>query len=266
MTDTTPKTSDESLFRPRVVLLLDDLFFRTRLEDVIRRLGGAPHTVEEPAAFVHAMSGLFPVLALVDMNVAGDWEGAIRRCKHLPHTRYIPIYAFGSHVDADALRRARQAGADHAWARSRMMAELASVVQAHLHPQPVPVEGCDDPLPAEAVAGLEAFNRGEYFEQHEHLEAAWIAEPRPVRDLYQGILQVGVAFLQMERGNRAGALKMFRRGLPKLRTLPDRCQGVDVASFRAAAEAIHAALSQPGADVAALVQDVAFPRVKFGDG
>lgn len=69
-----------------------------------------------------------------------------------------------------------------------------------------------------------------------------MAEPRPVREMYQGILQIGVAFLQIERDNWPGALKMFRRGLPRLRTLPPVCQGIDLAALRAASEAVHAEL------------------------
>jgi predicted metal-dependent hydrolase len=66
--------------------------------------------------------------------------------------------------------------------------------------------------------------------------------------MYQGILQVGVAFLQVERGNWAGAIKLLRRGLPRLRSLPPVCQGLDIASFRAAAEAVHAELMALGAE------------------
>ena len=78
-------------------------------------------------------------------------------------------------------------------------------------------EGWDDTLSAAARTGLLEFNRGAYFEQHEFLETAWRAEARPVRALYQGILQIGLAFLQIQRGNWPGAIKMFRRGLPRLR-------------------------------------------------
>ncbi len=53
--------------------------------------------------------------------------------------------------------------------------------------------------------------------------------------MYQGILQMGVAFLQIERGNWAGAIKLMRRGLPRLRTLPPICQGLRIAAFRSAA-------------------------------
>src|SRR6185503_18538367 len=100
--------------------------------------------------------------------------------------------------------------------------------------------GWDDELSAEARTGLLEFNAGHYFEQHEHLETAWRAEARSVRDMYQGDLQIGLAFLQIERNNWAGAVKMFRRGLPRLRRLPNICQGVDIAALCVAAEAIQA--------------------------
>ncbi len=246
-----------------VVILAPDLFFATRLEDVVRAQGGDPILVETPEAFVKMVDRTFPVLALLDLQTPGDWETAIQRCKLRPHTRATPIYAFGSHVETEVLKRARQAGADHAWARSKMMEELVDVVAHHLAPPVRPLEGCDDPPSKLAVAGLLEFNRGEYFEQHEYLELAWIEEKRPVRELYQGILQVGVAFLQIERGNWYGALKMFRRGLPKLRHLPPVCQRIQVARFRTAAEALHAQVSALGPDRLAEIEQSGFPRIEF---
>ncbi len=232
--------------RPAVVCLEADLFFSTRLDDVIRACGGQAVLVETPAAFVAAVDRAFPVLALLDLNTPGDWETAIRRCKLRPHSSATPIYAFGSHVEVDTLKRARAAGADHAWARSKMMEELVALVQRHVQPPVLYPDGWDAPLSEPARRGIAEFNAGEYFEQHEWLEQAWLAEPRPIRALYQGILQVGVAFLQIERGNWAGAIKLLRRGLPRLRSLPPVCQGIDLAAFRAAAEAIHAELMALG--------------------
>ncbi len=229
-----------------VVCLEPDMFFAARLADVIRGCGGHPVLVETPAAFVDAVDRADPVLALLDLNTPGDWATAITRCKMRPQTAQVPLYAFGSHVDVESLKSARKAGADHAWARSKMMEELVAVVGSHLHPPVNYVEGWDDDLPELARTGIAAFNRREYFEQHEYLEAAWIAELRPVREMYQGLLQVGVAFLQIERDNWLGANKMFRRGLPRLRTLPPVCQGVDIAAFRSVAEAIHAEVKALG--------------------
>ena len=257
--------ADTEQYRPAVVILEQDLFFSVRLEDVVRAAGGDPITVEDADLFVAAVERTFPALALLDLKTPGDWETAVRQCKMKPHTRQTPIYAFGSHVDVETLQRARKAGADHAWARSHMMEELVAVVDRHLHPPVRHLDGCADPPSRAAVAGLLAFNQGRFFDQHEYLELAWNEEPRPVRDLYQGILQVGVAFLQMERGNRRGALKMFRRGLPKLRGLADECQGINVAAFRTTAENIHRMLSELGPGQPVEITDSSFPKVEFNN-
>ncbi len=249
--------------RMAIVILEPDLFFSVRLEDVVRAAGGEPVTVVNADQFVAAVDRFFPVLALLDLKSPGDWESAVRQCKLKPQTRLTPIYAFGSHVDVETLRRARAAGADHAWARSRMMEQLVEVVDRHISPPVRKPEGCDDPPSRAAVAGLLAFNQGRYFDQHEYLELAWNEETRPVRDVYQGILQVGVAFLQMERGNRRGALKMFRRGLPKLRGLAEVCQGIRVGAFRSKAERIHRALSALGPEAPVETAGISFPDVDF---
>lgn len=251
---------------PRTVVLLEpDLFFSTRVEDVVRAAGGTPLTVEHADQFVDAVDRTFPVLAIVDLKAPGDWTRAIQRCKMRPHTSQVPLYAFGSHVDVETLKRARQAGADHAWARSKMMEELVALVERYVNPPVRYPDGWDEPVSKLAAAGLHLLNQRDYFEQHELLELAWNEESRPIRDLYQGILQVGVAFLQMERGNWQGAIKMFRRGLPRLRGLPPVCRGIELAPFRAAAEQIHHDVSQAGPDQLAGFDQSHFPGVDFAN-
>lgn len=247
---------------PRVIVCLaPDLFFAPRLADVIQQLGGQPVIVATPEAFVDAVDRHFPVLALLDLACEGDWAHAITRCKIRPQTSQAPLIAFGSHVDAATLRAARRAGADHAWARSKVMAELPQIVAHYLHPPIVYPEGWDAPLSDLARRGIEEFNAGEYFEQHESFELAWREESRPVRVMHQGILQIGVAFLQIQRNNWIGAIKMFRRGLPRLRTLPPICQGVDIAAFRADAEAIHWEVTTLGATRLHEFDPGRFPRL-----
>lgn len=258
---TEPLSQGSSAPKPAIVCLVEDLFFGTRLDDVIRAKGGQPIIVETPAVFVDAMDRHFPVLGLVDLGAAGDWARAITRCKIRPHTSQIPLIAFGSHVDTATLRAARQAGADHAWARSKLMGELPDVIERYLRPPVTYPDGWEAPLSALARHGIEEFNRGEYFEQHELLERAWLAEPRAVREMYQGILQIGVAFLQLERDNWAGALKMFRRGLPRLRSLPPVCQGVAIAPFRTAAEQIHWEVTALGPERLGEFDRSRFPRI-----
>jgi predicted metal-dependent hydrolase len=101
---------------------------------------------------------------------------------------------------------------------------------------------CQDELPPLAAQGVEKFNAGEYYPQHDLFEEQWRETEGRVRDLYQGILQVGVAYYQIERGNYRGALKMLKRSARWLSKLPDVCQGIDVRQFREDSGRIRAAL------------------------
>src|SRR3954469_19117281 len=72
---------------------------------------------------------------------------------------------------------------------------------------------CDEPPPAALLAGIEQFNQGAYFEGHETLEAIWMGEPGDIRRLYQGILQIGVGFYHLQRGNYRGTLNLLASGV-----------------------------------------------------
>ena len=87
---------------------------------------------------------------------------------------------------------------------------------------------CDEPPPPLLLAGIAQFNRGEFFEQHETLEALWRAEPRDIRYLYQGILQIGVAFHHLRKLNHHGTVYMLTRGQRYLAPFAPQCQRVDV--------------------------------------
>ena len=90
---------------------------------------------------------------------------------------------------------------------------------------------CRELPPPQLLEGVEQFNRGEYFEQHETLELLWRAETRSVRLLYQGILQVGVAFYHLQRRNYHGVVYMLTRGVAHLQPFTPACQRIDVASL-----------------------------------
>jgi predicted metal-dependent hydrolase len=87
---------------------------------------------------------------------------------------------------------------------------------------------CEEHPPAALLEGIEQFNRGEFFEQHETLELLWRAERRDIRYLYQGILQIGVAFHHLRRLNHHGTVYMLTRGPRYLAPFAPRCQTVDV--------------------------------------
>ena len=110
---------------------------------------------------------------------------------------------------------------------------------------PMP-DWCDEPPPRLLLTGIAQLNRGEFFEQHETLEELWRTEPREVRGLYQGILQIGVALHQVRRCNHHGAVYMLTRGTAYLRPFAPRCQSVDVDDLLAQAARILAAVERLG--------------------
>jgi len=95
-----------------------------------------------------------------------------------------------------------------------------------------PQTDCAAPLHPQAVHGLALFNQGEYFEAHEALELAWRAEQTDIRMLYQGILQIAVAYLHIQNGNHKGALILAGRAAEKLKKWPARCRGINVHAAR----------------------------------
>ena len=107
---------------------------------------------------------------------------------------------------------------------------------------------CAEPPPAALLEGIAQFNRGEFFEQHETLELLWRAEPRDIRRLYQGILQVGVAFHHLRRRNHHGTVYMLTRGPGYLRPFAPACQRVDVARLIADAGAALEEVERLGPD------------------
>ena len=106
----------------------------------------------------------------------------------------------------------------------------------------------EESLPDLALKGIEEFNRGEFYECHEYLEEAWMQEPRRVRFLYQGILQVGVGFYHLQNGNWRGATGLLRNGSVRLREFEPVTLGLDVAKLVRESERCLRGLEELGRD------------------
>ncbi|MFN9619984.1 MAG: DUF309 domain-containing protein [Synechococcaceae cyanobacterium] len=71
-----------------------------------------------------------------------------------------------------------------------------------------------DPRFHEAVR---LFNAAEWYACHDGFEALWHETQGPMRPVLQGLLQIAVAELHAERGNRRGATVLMGEGLGRLR-------------------------------------------------
>jgi CheY-like chemotaxis protein len=259
--------------RPVLVCFVSDLMFSTKIGNVAEHLGYEVQWIEEASALpgkagpsgegpgerlegqagalFHRITMWQPVLLIFDLdNESIPWRRWIAALKSSPATRRLPILAFGSHVNTEALAAARNAGADAVVARSRFSSSLPDLIREHalerngagLH------SACAEPLPPLVKEGISLFNAGHYYKCHDALEEAWRAEEGAVRDLYRAMLQVGITYFQIERGNYRGAVKMLLRVRQWLAPLPDTCQGVDVARLREDAGRVYEALATLGPD------------------
>lgn len=122
---------------------------------------------------------------------------------------------------------------------------------------------CDETPPELFYIGLEQFNRGEYFEQHESLEEIWLADPRPIRRLYQGILKIGVGFYKLRLGNYRGTVNHISGGIAYLQRFEDGCLGVEIARLITEAGDVRDRVVELGPERFREIDLAALPKVHY---
>lgn len=259
--------------RPLILALTGDYFFVPRIEDAVRSLGFQFEVIESPrlfgdegppmirkvplteplegpdAAFMRGIVDRRPALLLVDVSSEDiPWERWVHTLKTSAATRRIPIIAFGPHVDEVALKSAEDVGADLVVTRGRLQASLPELIKqnASVVDREALGAACEGALSELGAEGLALLNSGEYFEAHEVLEHAWMEASELEGFLYRALLQVSVAYLQVERDNYAGAVKMMLRVRQWLEPLPRHCRGVDVEKLKGNVAEFAEALNDVG--------------------
>lgn len=259
-------------YTPLIVAFVSNLMFTTRIESVVNQLGWRiewietavsiqspenPNQRENPGERLHGTVGnLFeqitswqPALLLFDLtNQQIPWRRWIALLKSSPATRRLPILAFGPHEDGETMQAAKGVGANFVYGRSRFTSAMPRLLQKHAHipDQNALSSSCAEPLAAQAEEGIVLFNQGEYYKCHDALEAAWNDDKSATRDLYKAVLQVGIAYFQIERGNYRGAMKMLLRVRQWLTPLPPICRGVNIAKLRENVAQVQTMLSELG--------------------
>jgi hypothetical protein len=220
------------------------------VESLLRDYDAAAVRYADRTRYVARLADDRAALILVD-GADADWRFWVTTPKISPATRRIPVVLVSA--DPEQREAALLGGANVVVEPDELLdslpmllTELARVPDAaalaELDRQ------CAEPLPPDAVEAVRKFNAGEFYKQHDLFEALWMHEPGPVRQLYQGVLQVGIAYFQISRGNARGGLKMLLRSIQWLAPLPDVCQGINVAQLRADAARVRAELERVGED------------------
>jgi hypothetical protein len=124
-------------------------------------------------------------------------------------------------------------------------------------------EPCAASPPPGLLEGIRLFNAGEFYECHEVIEHEWHAESRPIRRLYQGILQIGVGFLHARRGNHTGALLLLADGIEKTSEFAPACLGIETGRLAAESQAALEQLRALGPQRMAEYDLASVPQIHF---
>ncbi|MCB0154103.1 MAG: DUF309 domain-containing protein [Anaerolineae bacterium] len=234
--------------------------FLPKLENSLRQLGYQPLVATDEVALNRAI-GAAPVLVIVDLFSRGlAWESLIGFIKGpQKKANHVPVLGFGPHVDLALRERALAAGCQAVVGRGAITSQLPHLIEKHKWV--VDSSRCDDAPPPLLLEGLRLFNEREFFECHEVIEAAWNNETAPVRVMFQGVLQIGVACYHIQNKNWRGAMKLLERGLPKTERFAPRCMGLDLAKLITEAEAIRAELVRLGPEWSGEFDSALFPTI-----
>ena len=114
----------------------------------------------------------------------------------------------------------------------------------------VPLTEDHDPSTVEEALelGIQLWNQQRFFEAHECLEAVWHASPEADQDLWQGVIQVAVAGVHIQRGNPVGALALLARAEERLAAYPAEHRGIDVEAARATCRDLTDQIERAGVD------------------
>ena len=221
----------------------------TLLPDYIFHWGLAHSKAINTAAYLR------PSFMVVDIeDDTSQWKTIALGLQSNPATRRIPMLAIASNNEGAMMRIAAEVNLNGPIPYDALKTHLPSWVERRARVWDADYYEslgamCDEPLPPLAQKGIQLFNEHQYWDAHEALEEAWIeVRPAPIGEVYRSILQVGVAYYQIQRGNYRGAVKMFLRAVQWLDPLPDTCQGVDIAQFKQDAAAARTAMEELGAE------------------
>jgi CheY-like chemotaxis protein len=247
-----------------IVLIVDDLMFAPKLEGTLSRLGYQPLFATNETDLTDALRRA-PALVIVDLfSRSFNWESLLRLMKgEGKKAQHVPVLGFGPHVDVELREKALLAGCDAVVGRGAVANQLPQLIEKHKW---IMDRGrCQETPPTRLMEGIELFNQGQYFECHEVIEDAWNNEPEPVRIMYQGILQIGVACYHIQNKNWRGAMKVLQRGTPKIRRFAPACMGINLDRLLADADEIRRELVRLGPEWRDDFDATLFPTIELSN-
>ncbi len=110
----------------KVLALVDDLMFQSKILETARHTGAAVKIVGTADALFEQAQAESPALVLVDLNARAASLEAVERLRAAGNA--VPVIGFLSHVQADLAERARAAGCSEVMPRSKFTQQLAAIL------------------------------------------------------------------------------------------------------------------------------------------
>ena len=117
--------------QPRILVVVDDLFFLTKIQTTLKHLGLVGQVMTQCATLQdYVRTAATPALVIVDLTLrTNDAVDMIQTIRATERGAAIPILAFGSHVAVKTRQQALQAGADRVVAKSELSNHLPDLIQ-----------------------------------------------------------------------------------------------------------------------------------------
>ena len=117
--------------QPTVVVVVDDLFFLTKIQTTLSHLGLATQVMtQRPTLQEYVRTATAPMLVVVDLTLrADDAVSVISTIRATDSGAPVSILAFGAHVAVETRQQALQAGADQVVAKSEFSRRLPDLIQ-----------------------------------------------------------------------------------------------------------------------------------------
>jgi CheY-like chemotaxis protein len=120
-----------------ILVVADDLLFRSKISTVAKALGVVVRAATTPAAAIERAREDTPTLVLIDLDGQGPGPfEVLEQFSNDPSLRALRTLGFVSHVHADLVQKARRLGVGQVLARSAFVSQLPDILAPHADPRP----------------------------------------------------------------------------------------------------------------------------------
>jgi CheY-like chemotaxis protein len=142
-------STEEASMNPTVVVLADDLFWKTKIDHTLKSAQANGVFIEESSQLAARAESGRVGLVIVDLALRDDPFAAIAALKKSPRTKHIAVVGYYEHVRKDLLEKGEKAGCDQVLPRSAFSQHLGDIVMKYALPGGVRAEEEEKELPEE---------------------------------------------------------------------------------------------------------------------